>query len=564
MQGIKRTRTIPVVLLLLTSGSAAATESPLPLITGRQQLIHQQQQQQAREAARQQPAPTVRLSATTQETSTLFPPETPCFHIETVELTGRDALPGWLPLQRLADRGRGRCLGSRGISQLMALLQNRMISHGFITSRVLAPSQDLSRGKLTLAVVPGRVNKITVNHSSPAYIQPYSTLPAREQGLLDLRDIEQGLENLQRLPTVQADIQIVPGSVPGSSDLQVSWAQSRMWRLGLSLDDAGSESTGRYQGGMTLYLDNPLSLSDMFYLSLGQDMAPGSALGSENGTLHYALPFGYWSLGVTGNRSRYHQTVAGHQGDYRYSGDSKNLTFSLSRVLHRNANQKTSLSYDLLMRQSRNFINDAEVEVQRRNTSAWKLGVQHRHYLGASTLDAGVTLQRGTRWFGAQPAPEEYFDEGSALAKIVQLTATWDLPFTLFGQSFRYTPSYFRQISDAALTPQDQIALGGRWTVRGFDGELSLSADRGWYLRNDLAWKTALPAQELYLGIDYGEVGGASADWLVGKHLAGGVVGLRGSASGVGYDLFAGVPLSRPANFRTDPATFGFNLNWNY
>jgi hemolysin activation/secretion protein len=34
-----------------------------------------------------------------------------------------------------------------------------------------------------------------------------------------------------------------------------------MWRVGLSLDDSGSNATGRYQGGITLSLDNPFSLS---------------------------------------------------------------------------------------------------------------------------------------------------------------------------------------------------------------------------------------------------------------------------------------------------------------
>lgn len=555
---------LTTILFLFNVSPLWAAEALPYAASGRQQLIHQQQQQQAREAALAQPAPDVRTPVVQTATGRGFPQETPCFHFNSVYLENLASMPVWLPLDRVAQQGVGPCLGSEGISQLMARIQNKIIEHGYITTRVLAPAQDLTGGKLTLVIVPGKINKIIINDSAGAYIQPYTLLPSREGALLDLRDIEQGLENMQRLPTVQADIQIAPGSEPGSSDLRVAWAQSRHWRLGLSLDDAGSESTGRYQGGLTLYLDNPLSLSDMFYFSLGQDVTPGNALGSDNHTLHYSVPLGYWSLGITGSRNGYYQTVAGAGDDYQYRGDSDNLNVSLSRVLHRNANQKTSISYDVLLRRSRNFIDDTEVEVQRRATTAWKLGLQHRHTLGTSTLDAAVSLQQGTRWFGAQPAPEEMFDEGDALARIVQISASWEMPFTLFGQSFRYTPSYFRQISHTLLTPQDQIALGGRWSVRGFDGELSLSADRGWYWRNDLAWRTPLPTQELYLGVDYGEVGGDSADWLVGKHLAGGVIGLRGSLWQVGYDLFAGVPLSKPAGFRTDPATFGFNLNWNY
>ena len=29
-------------------------------------------------------------------------------------------------------------------------------------------------------------------------------------------------------------------------------------------------------------------------------------------------------------------------------------------------------------------------------------------------------------------------------------------------------------------------------------------------------------------------------------------------------DLFAGIPLSKPSGFRTDPVTLGFSVNWQY
>ncbi|EKG6905498.1 ShlB/FhaC/HecB family hemolysin secretion/activation protein, partial [Escherichia coli] len=101
--------------------------------------------------------------------------------------------------------------------------------------------------------------------------------------------------------------------------------------------------------------------------------------------------------------------------DYQYSGESQNLGMQLSRVLHRNGTQKTVLTYDVQARRSRNYINDTEIQVQRRQTAAWRLGLQHRHYISQATLDAGVSWQRGTRWFGAQPAPEEIFGEATAL-----------------------------------------------------------------------------------------------------------------------------------------------------
>lgn len=529
------------------------------------QFIIQQQRQKALEQQLTPSVPDVRLSEPSSSFGKIaFPVETPCFPIRNVSLTGQDALPRWLPLQRIADQAQGRCLGGKGINLLMSTMQNRLVDHGWITTRVLAPTQDLKSGTLKLAIVPGYIRHVRLTEDSDDYIQLYSSFPAHEGNLLDLRDIEQGLENLQRLPTVEASMEIVPGEQPGESDVVITRKQSKMWRLGLSLDDAGTETTGRYQGGVTLSLDNPFSLSDLLYVSASHDLNDHGGKGSKNYTGHYSVPFGYWTLGVTGSDYDYHQTVAGQNQDYRYSGKSKNLDVQLSRVLHRSGSQKTTLTADVLARETRNYVDDTEVGVQRRQTAGWRLGLQHRHYIGQASVDAGVSYQRGTRWFGARPAPEEAFGEATALSKILQLNAQLDLPFEIGTQQFRYNVQYLRQISNTPLTPQDQFAIGNRWTVRGFDGERTLNASHGWYVRNDLGWSTPLPNQELYLGADYGEVGGYSSDPLIGKHLAGGVVGLRGSAFNTGYDLFAGTPFSKPDGFHTSSLTLGFNLNWSW
>lgn len=560
-----------LIALIASSSVSAAPVPPPERPAGEKEIIDrtlqsQQQRQRALEETLTPPTPDVRLSPPASSFGRItFEKETPCFQIDKVALSGQEALPHWLPLQRLARQGEGQCLGGKGINLLMSTLQNRLIDHGYITSRVLAPDQDLNRGTLSLVILPGYVREVKRSPDSDRWLTLYTAFPAHDGNLLDLRDIEQGLENLQRLPTVEASMEVVPGEQPGESDILVQWKQKKMWRLGASLDDAGSIATGRYQGGATLSLDNPFSLSDLFYISGTRSLKTGSDKGSKNITAHYSVPFGYWMLGATASDYDYHQTVAGLNQDSLYSGKRKNLNVQLSRVLHRSGTQKTSVSWDVLTSESRNYIEDTEVEVQHRKTSAWRLGLSHRHYIGQSTLDAGISYQRGTRWFGAIPAPEEYSGDASAKSKIVTLSAGLDIPFEIVGESFRYNVQYQRQMSSRPLTPQDEFSIGGRWTVRGFDGERNLSASRGWFVRNDLAWRTPLPQQEFYLGADYGEVGGtSSAGMLIGKHLAGGVAGLRGNIFNTGYDLFAGVPFSRPDGFKTSPYTLGFSLNWSY
>ncbi|TCL05035.1 hemolysin activation/secretion protein [Sodalis ligni] len=535
------------------------------------QDMHQQAQQKALERQLTPQAPDITLFAPPSDRSALvFPTESPCQIIHRITVEGTDALPRWLRLKDLTGKAQGHCLGAQGINQLMAALQNRLTDHGWITTRVLAPQQDLRSGNLKLVILPGRVGEVRFSDDSSSHAALVNTVPARKGDLLDLRDIEQGLENMQRLPTVKADVELNPGQLAGESDIRIHRSQSRYYRLGTWLDDGGTRATGRYQSGLMLALDNPLSFSDLFYVTLGRDLGFAGKKQIKTYGAHYSVPFGYWLFSVNGGHYDYTQNaaeIATRVPQYkRYQGDSGNLSVQVKRVVHRGASHKTSLSYDVMTRKSKNSFNNNRLDNHTRRTSAWKMGLSHRHHIGAATLDAGLSYQQGTRWFGAVPANEEYIGTGTALGKITRWSALLNAPFSLGSERFRYVAQYSHQLSHRLLTPPDQFAIGNRWTVRGFDGERTLSADNGWYLRNDIAWRTPVPSQELYLGIDYGELHGRIDSKSPGRRLAGGVTGLRGawSAIGLSYDVFSGVPLSKPDGLGTDGLAFGFNLIWQH
>ncbi|PHM65044.1 putative hemolysin activation protein HecB [Xenorhabdus stockiae] len=557
------------------AGSSVLAIFPAQAQPDDQTLIHQQQQQQAQEQRLEARPPRVNLAeeATTVAASPqAFPNESPCFDIRKVTLSGNEALPHWVPLQRLADQAIGQCLGAQGIGLLMSTMQNRLISHGWVTTRILAPEQDLRQGDLKLMVVPGKIRQIRYAEGADTYASLLTAIPAREGALLDLRAIEQGMENLQRIPNVQASMELVPGDAPGETDIMIQRQQSRFWHVGAWLDNSGTKTTGQNQGGLMFALDNPTSLSDLFYVAVTRDLAFSDRKQSANYTAHYSVPFGYWLFAVTGSKYNYAQTVPHRTEAAKYRGRSHSLNAQLSRVLHRNANSKTTLTYGVNVRQTRNFIKQTEIAGQKRRTSHWRLALDHRHYLGPAVLDAGISYQHGTRWFGARPAPEEELNPrgsehyATAQARIIQVSASLNTPFSLAGEAFQHRVEYLRQWSQTPLTPQDRFSIGSRWTVRGFDGERSLSADAGWTLRNTLSWQTPLPEQQLYLGADYGRIGGNGADFNVGRTLAGGVVGLKGPIrpANLVYDIAVGTPFSKPDGFKTDPVYVAFSLNWQY
>lgn len=564
----------------LLAGSLIA---PVPLVLAQapdpvaQDQLRQQQallRQQERERAlreREEARPDVRLDREGKSQSSRLPAdETPCFTIQRIALQGELAEDfGWAmaAANPTEDPAVGRCLGTDGINTVMGRIQDAIIARGYVTTRVLAAPQDLRSGTLTLTLLPGRVRAVRFADGPAPRTTLGNAMPVRQDDLLDLRAIEQALENMQRVPTVAADIQIVPAqgdaAAPGQSDLQVSWQQRRLWCANLSLDDSGSQATGKLQAGATLSLDNPLGWNDLFYVNYGRGVFNGSEKGTSSWTAHYDVPVDYWLLGATASSYDYRQTVAGPFERYVYSGSSRNMELRSSRVLFRSAKAKFGAYGRAWWRESDNFIDDVEIEVQRRRMAGWEMGFTHRHFLGAATLEASAAYRRGTGAFDALSAPEEAFGEGTSRFRLVTADAQLSVPFGIARQRLQYTGMFRGQWNRTPLVPQDRFAIGGRHSVRGFDGEASLTGARGWLLRNDVSLSLC-GGQAFYVGADYGRVAGATTERQLGGHLAGMVMGLRGSWRGLSWDGFVGAPLSEPEGFPTAYTTLGFSMNWSF
>jgi len=559
--------------------------------TAPQPIIEQQRQQERERALREQNERTVDERPTAAPVAAIkrIPDgESPCFLIKRITLIGEHsesfqwALDQLLDVSGADDDGPlNRCLGTAGVNVVLARAQQALIARGWVTTRVLAAPQDLSTGTLALTVVPGRIAAIRFSADSvlPSPLAGRATLataiPASSGDLLNLRDIEQGLENLKRLPTQEADIQIEPSTSPnarpGDSDLVVKVVQKFPMRVALSLDDSGTKATGRHQAGATVSADNLLGLNDLFYVSGGHSIDShffGDPLhGTESQTAHYSVPYGYWLLALTASTSRYHQSVAGAYVDYVYSGKTQNQEVKLSRLIYRDQVRKTTLSLKAFRRESSNFIEDTEVENQHRVVGGWEASLNHREFIGEATLDGTLAYRQGAGAFGALPAPEETHGDGTSRMRLTTAEVSLNAPFSLNlgdapgAQKLRYSGLMRAQWNATPLTPQDRFSIGGRFSVRGFDGEASLLGDRGWVIRNDIGWALGQRGAELYSGVDYGHIGGQSTVGLTGRHLAGGVIGVRGALSKVNYDVFVGAPISKPAGYRTAKVTMGFNLN---
>lgn len=439
---------------------------------------------------------------TRQQNQLFFPQDDTCWPIGHVNIIADNEKFPISFLQKLAQQATGQCLGVKGIQLLGKALQNEIINRGYITTYINVPKQTISRGVLTYEVATGRVGHISLTPQSQQYISQVNNLPFSTGNILNLRDMEQGAENLQRIPGSLAAMRIYPGKDPGTSDIYITRQQNSGLQTSLWLNDAGSRYTGRYQSGGVVYLYHPSSLNDIFYLSGCRNLAFSHARGSQNYSIGYSVPWNYWTFSLFGNRSQHQQPLSDSWGQLPFIGEHRYLSAGLSRVLSHTREQKTSAALSVFKGTSRYYLDDIELGVMHKQNPGWKFSVQHQRNFSQATMLTTLGYQDRLNLFASTPTPEEQAKRVSSHARMLTLDIQALMKFGLTGPRFSYAPLFNLQLSEDELTQQNRLALGNRWTVHGFDGENNLTQNQGWSLSNNFLWDIPLTEQQLYSGLN--------------------------------------------------------------
>ncbi|WP_373680975.1 ShlB/FhaC/HecB family hemolysin secretion/activation protein [Burkholderia sp. AU18528] len=547
----------------------------VPLVGNDQQA---RQQEEARERERTVSAPAVRSSVAASAGYPALPAETPCFRIDRFTLDVPDSLPDGLktqgasalPMDRFAfarewlEHYTGQCVGKQGLDVLVKALSQDILSRGYITTRVLLPEQDLSTGTLNVSLIPGVIRR--GRFADEKLRGTWKTaFPTRDGELLNLRDLEQGLEQMKRVTSQDVSMQIVPADVPGESDVVLDVKRGKPWTVVASIDNSGTRATGKLQGNLSIGIDNPLGLNDIFNVGVSQDLELGDKrLGSHGWNGFYSIPWGYWTATLSAYTNTYYQQIAGVNQTFVASGNSKTIDFKLARVLARSQNDVFGGYVRLSRRFGQSFIEDTEIPQQRRNNTFTELGLTDRHYFDGAQFDGTLAYRQGVGGLGAH---DDILAAGGGPTyrfKMAVLDANLSVPFAIAKQPFRYVTSIHGQYTGNSLYYIDDLTIGSRYTVRGFDGETMLAAARGLYWRNELQMPIGQTGQAIYAGLDYGRVWGPQPVALVGTQMAGAMIGVKGSVAtrfgGYGYDLFAGTPVYKPSGLPTARVTVGFQV----
>ena len=400
-----------------------------------------------------------------------------CFPVNTIRLRGVSVLDA-KKLSGHIEAYKDTCMGQKAIGALLQLINKTYVEAGFITSKAYVPQQDLTKGELIIDVLEGRIEgfvyRIVDKNGKVEAGKPRKialAFPIKPGEVFQLRAIEQGLDQINRLQSSQAKVDLLPGNQPGTSLVVITEQQVDRVRGTVSYDNKGSSSTGEDRHRVTLEADDTLALNEAYSFSY---------LGTKNTNVvsyNYSIPYGYWTLSTSGS---YSESLDDLTPTSDLFNQTANANFRLERLFSRDGTQKTWGYVNAGYFWNSRFVNISQLEPQTRTHAS--IGLRTERYFEKGVLSADIGYTRGTPFLGA--------DENFAVLTPDTPRAEFD-KFDLslnylhrFENGSRLSSSLIGQWADVTLFSNQQLTIGGWDSVRGFH-EDEASGERGLLSRNE-------------------------------------------------------------------------------
>ncbi|TFY85620.1 ShlB/FhaC/HecB family hemolysin secretion/activation protein [Pseudomonas kairouanensis] len=535
----------PVLLgFALLSGPLLAAPQPSP---GDRELARERQQQLLDEQRRRLDELKNLPGEAVQQATPALADDGQCITFIRINIEGTTVLSD-TQRQALLQPWHGRCLGVPQLNEMLKGITDHYLHRGYITTRAYLPQQDLRAGELKIIVVEGRLEGFD-NSSLASPLESAMTFPGSEGEVLDLRELEQWVDQLARLPSRQPQLELVPGQSVGGSRVSLKGARLKPWRVAANRNNHGDASTGRQQAGIGLEWDSPLGLADQLSLRANRDMVSDHWRHSHSQSLFYSVPYGWWTFDFSHSQSAYRTRNTASGFEFALSGDTSSQHLRAERLLHRDNLGKTALNIGLSHLRTRNYLEDALLRTSSHRITESQVGLNHGRRIGNAFVNLDAGWQQG---IGALDAQRDLSTRRGAPTSRYQkytLTLSYLQSFGWLGQHWTFDSLATGQHAEDELYGPQRLSVGGLGAVRGFQ-EQNLSGNTGGYWRSQLRWRHPVVWEAVRpwvheVGVGFGYDVGVISRGPHNPHVAGRLSGNAWELSARGTHLAASLVFAR-------------------
>lgn len=336
---------------------------------------------------------------------------------------------------------------------------------GYLVQSVLPPQKIGEDGVLLIKVIEARLGAINIDadkdsRMSAETAQKFLTYDNETGEYLRTDNIERAIYILKEIPGVAISTELEPGQKDGEANLKVRLESSPLVTGRVEANNYGSRSTGQYQGGAFVSINNPGGWGDQ--INLNALLSEGSQYAQAG----YSLPLGYsglrFGVNLSGLNYRTIGSFAGSNGRSQSVGGS--LTYPLLRSIE--ANMNIGLNYDLKSYQ--NFNTQTNTVNSNYSLSDWSISLSGNKYddlLGGGVSSGQVSIILGELRFNSDnPSTYGQYTPNS----FRKLNMTFSRNQQVIPNDLILNISGALQFADVNLDSAEKIYLGGPYGVRAF------------------------------------------------------------------------------------------------
>lgn len=415
-----------------------------------------------------------------------------CFEVSKIELLGA-TLISKNQQRKILSPYLGQCFDGKKIAELIAQLNNFYQKKGYISTQILVPKQNIFSGNLALQIIEGKIEKIAVGENSITdKMQEFTAFGTLKGEYLNINDINQGLYQINRLPSNHATMKIEPGSTEGESSILIQNNKTFPARATIGYDNLGNNFTGVKRSNAVLSTDNLFFVNDALNLSYSTNLNDDDDKKNLNAfSASMAIPLHNYTLTLDYSKSDFRGTNQGVSGPLSLTGFSNRKNITLDRLLLSSGNLRISASTSLSQKESASYLNKVRIDNSQRKLTIANLAFSISNYFeNGISLYLRPSYSRGLKILDAKKDQQGLAaDTPRAQFQLIKLYASISKKFILpkINQPLIYALEADSQISKNTLFGSEQFMVGGYYSVRGFR-ENYLVGDSGYYLRNKLSF----------------------------------------------------------------------------
>ena len=369
-------------------------------------------------------------------------------------------------LARLTQGYVNRAVTSEELEALRIALTQLYVTNGYVNSGAILPDQTVRDGVIRFEIIEGQLTEVTLSNLQwfrPRYLHQRLTLDV--DAPLQIATLQERLQQLQqddRIARLEAELQ--PGIRLGESALHVRVEERLPYTIILDFNNFQSPTVGAERGQLTAIHRNVTGYGDVLHLTTGVSAGVGPQIDAS-----YTVPLSPRDT-IVQARYRLNESVVIEEpfDALDFQSRSEIVTLTLRQPLYRTLSREFALALSGEYLHSRTTLlgmpfNTPGTEDGASTITALRLAAEWLDQTPTRVLALRSRFSFGVDLFGVTINDGEV-PSGSFFAWLGQ----FQIAQRFQDQRLEFLLRVDAQLTTEPLFPLEQLAIGGRFSVRGY------------------------------------------------------------------------------------------------